>query len=85
MIDSTHGLGWYTYPVVTFARRHRRKSNGRPAPPRSAAARLAEAERLYRDFAQLTPYPYPKPFARSFVSWSEYEQWRHAQTNRWLR
>jgi hypothetical protein len=72
--------------VAKTPRRRSRRVSGAPAKPReSAAARLAEAERLYRDFAQLTPYPPPKPFARSFVSWAEYERWRDAQTNPWLR
>jgi hypothetical protein len=63
----------------------RRRPRARPAVPRSAAARLAEAERLYRDFEQLTPYPKPRPFVKSFDSFAEYEQWRRAQTNPWLR
>lgn len=51
----------------------------------SAAARLAEAERLYRDFERLTPFPKPKPFVRSFDSFAEYERWRRAQANPWNR
>lgn len=66
-------------------RRPRRTSGAAAKPPSSPAARLAEAERLYQDFAELTPYQPPKPFARSFVSWAEYERWRDAQTNPWLR
>jgi hypothetical protein len=34
----------------------------------SAGARLAEEERLYRDFEQLTPHPKPRPFVRTFDS-----------------
>ncbi|MCL4847452.1 MAG: hypothetical protein KJ066_13015, partial [Acidobacteria bacterium] len=57
----------------------------RPRPTRrSAAARLAEAEALFRDFVALTPYPY-RPFVRSFDSFDEYERWRRAQTNPWYR
>lgn len=53
--------------------------------PRSAAARLVAAERLYLDFEQLTPYPRPRPFVKSFDSFAVYERWRRAQTNPWLR
>lgn len=56
-----------------------------PGAPRSAAARLAEAERLFLDFVELTPYPPPKPFVRSFASFDEYERWRRDQENPWLR
>ena len=52
--------------------------------PRSAAARLALAEALFRDFARLTPHRY-KPFVKSFDSWDAYERWRRAQTNPWYR
>lgn len=62
--------------------RRRARSRGEP---RSAAARLAEAERLFRDFVALTPYPPPKPFVKSFGSFDEYERWRRAQRNPWLR
>lgn len=57
----------------------------RPRPSRSAAARLALAEQLYRDFVALTPYPRPAPFVKSFESYDEYDAWRHAQRNPWLR
>lgn len=50
----------------------------------SAADRLDASEALFRDFRELTPYPY-RPFARSFDSWDEYERWRRAQTNPWYR
>jgi hypothetical protein len=63
----------------------RRSRSGFRSPPRSAAARLAEAERLYRDFEALTPYPKPRPFVRSFGSLAEYERWRRAQQNPWNR
>ena len=51
---------------------------------RGASARLAEAERLYRDFVALTPYRFT-PFVRSFDSFDDYERWRRAQTNPWYR
>ncbi len=62
-----------------------RSAHGQPATARSPAARLAQAERLFREFEQLTPYPYPKPFTKTFETWAEYERWRRAQTNPWLR
>jgi hypothetical protein len=51
---------------------------------RSAAARLAEAEALFRDFVTVTPYRY-RPFTKSFDTFDEYERWRRAQTNPWYR
>jgi hypothetical protein len=39
------------------------------AVPRSAEARLDAAERLFRDFCELTPFRY-RPFVRSFDSWT---------------
>ena len=50
----------------------------------SAARRLFEAERLFEDFKELTPYRF-RPFARSFTSFSAYQRWRRAQTNPWYR
>ena len=38
-----------------------------------AAARLFEAERLFLDFVELTPYKF-KPFVKSFNSFDEYER-----------
>ena len=52
--------------------------------PRSPSARLAEAERLFADFVELTPYKF-KPFVKTFDSFAEYERWKHAQTNPWYR
>jgi hypothetical protein len=69
-------------PVMATARRRRRPA--RNGNLRSAAARLREAERLFTDFAELTPYPF-KPFTRSFDSFDEYERWKRAQTNPWYR
>lgn len=45
---------------------------------------LREAERLYADFKELTPYPY-RPFVRTFSSFAEYERWKRAQSNPWYR
>jgi hypothetical protein len=50
----------------------------------SAAARLHEAEQLFADFVELTPYPF-KPFVKTFDSFDEYERWKRAQTNPWYR
>ena len=71
---------------------NKRRRSSRPAPrgtvrsgvPRSAASRLALAEALFRDFAELTPYRY-RPFVKSFESWDAYERWRRAQKNPWYR
>ncbi len=50
----------------------------------SPASRLAEAERLFRDFEALTPYRY-RPFVKMFDSFQAYERWTRAQTNPWYR
>ena len=50
----------------------------------SAARRLHEAERLFEDFKELTPFRF-RPLAKTFASFSEYERWRRAQTNPWYR
>ncbi len=50
----------------------------------TAARCLFEAERLFQDFKELTPFRF-LPLARSFASFSEYERWRRAQTNPWYR
>lgn len=52
--------------------------------PRSAAARLHAAERLFHDFAALTPYRFT-PFVKTFASFDDYQRWRDAQTNPWYR
>ena len=62
------------------SRRPARRRSARPTP----GAWLAESERLFRDFVELTPYRF-QPFVRTFKSWDEYERWRHAQTNLWYR
>ena len=56
----------------------------RPRAVRGAAGRLAEAERLFVDFRELTRHTY-RPFARTFTTFAEYERWRRAQTNPWYR
>jgi hypothetical protein len=50
---------------------------------RSAADRLEQAEQLFRDFCALTPFPQPKPFAKTFDSFAAYERWKRAQRNPW--
>ena len=49
-----------------------------------AARRLFEAERLFLDFCELTPFRF-RPFVRSFDSFADYERWKRAQTNPWYR
>jgi hypothetical protein len=56
----------------------------RRAPRRTPAVCLAEAERLFLDFRQLTPYPY-RPFVKAFDSFDAYQRWRRAQRNPWYR
>jgi len=68
-------------PTMGPATRRRRRA---PRVPRSAAARLREAERLFEDFRALTPYRFT-PFVKSFDSFSDYERWKRAQTNPWYR
>jgi hypothetical protein len=66
---------------VRAGRSHRSPT---PVPRSQAGVWLAEAERLYQDFVDLTPYRFT-PLLRSFDSFAEYERWRHAQTNPWYR
>jgi hypothetical protein len=49
-----------------------------------AARRLFEAERLFLDFKELTPFRF-RPLAKTFSSFAEYERWRRAQKNPWYR
>lgn len=65
-------------------RGRRRVARVRQEVPTSAAARLAAAEALFRDFCELTPFAY-RPFTRGFDSWDDYERWRRAQANPWYR
>ncbi len=41
------------------------------------AERLAEAEQLFQDFRELTPYRFT-PFVRTFDSFAAYERWKRA-------
>jgi len=50
----------------------------------SAASHLEEAERLYRDFLELTPTPFV-PLAKSFASFAEYERWKRDEAPPWYR
>lgn len=68
-------------PIMAPVTRRRRRA---PRVPRSAAARLREAERLFEDFRALTPYRFT-PFVKSFDSFKDYERWKRAQTNPWYR
>jgi hypothetical protein len=63
---------------------HRQRRRRVHPEPSGAAARLFEAERLFRDFVELTPYKFT-PFVKSFDSFDEYERWRRVQTNPWYR
>jgi len=45
---------------------------------------LFEAERLFADFVELTPYAF-RPFVKSFDSFAAYERWKRAQANPWYR
>ncbi len=51
---------------------------------RLLAERLTDAERLFRDFQELTPYRFT-PFVRMFDSFADYERWKHDQANPWYR
>jgi len=62
----------------------RRRTRPRRSAPRTPAERLREAERLYADFVQLTPWPFT-PFVKTFDSFDDYERWKRAQTNPWYR
>ena len=61
-----------------------RRRRQRKAADRRPGTWLREAERLYDDFRELTPYPY-RPFVRTFSSFAEYERWKRAQSNPWYR
>ena len=66
------------------------RSTEKPRRSRSTRARLSaaqclfEAERLFLDFKELTPFPF-RPLVRSFASFREYERWKRAQKNPWYR
>ena len=63
-------------------------SKARRSKPRSrkdsAAHRLFEAERLFQDFKELTPFPF-RPLVKSFASFAAYERWRCTQKSPWYR
>ena len=67
------------FPIMSRTRRIKRR---RPVP--RAAGWLFEAERLFLDFRELTPFRF-RPFVRSFDSFEAYERWKRAQTNPWYR
>jgi len=71
-------------PMTSKGRATRRRARiGRR--PRSQAGRwLAESERLFRDFVELTPHRF-EPLARSFDTFEAYQRWRRAQKNPWYR
>jgi hypothetical protein len=50
----------------------------------SPASCLAESERLFADFRELTPWRY-RPFVRTFESFEAYERWKRSQKNPWYR
>lgn len=50
----------------------------------SLQERLALGDKLSREAAFLNPIPRPRPFAKSFRSFSGYERWRRQQKNPWL-
>ena len=49
-----------------------------------AAERLYEAEALFRDFEQVTPFQF-RPFVKSFDSFEAFDRWKREQTNPWYR
>lgn len=52
--------------------------------PVSAARALEQAERLYRDFLELTPLRFV-PLAKSFESFEAYERWKRDEAPPWYR
>lgn len=73
-----------TARIIDDVKPRRGQQAPRSGIPRSAAGRLREAERLYADFVELTPYKF-EPFVKTFNSFDEYERWKRAQTNPWYR
>lgn len=53
-------------------------------PSLSAARSLDEAEKLYRDFLELTPLKFV-PLAKSFDSFEAYERWKRDEAPPWYR
>jgi hypothetical protein len=70
--------------IISPMRRRRPRRARRSIPLATPAARLVEAERLFADFVDLTPYPF-RPFTRSFESFAGYERWKRDQANPWYR
>jgi hypothetical protein len=64
--------------------RRRRRRVRRKVSASLEARWLYEAERLFLDFRELTPFSFV-PFVKSFRSFRAYERWRNAQTNPWYR
>jgi len=62
----------------------KRKKSPRKRTRDRVTQRLFEAEQLFRDFVELTPYRF-RPFVKSFESFEDYERWKRAQTNPWYR
>ena len=62
----------------------KRRSTPRSKKDAVAARRLFEAERLFQDFKELTPFPF-RPLVKSFASFAAYERWRRAQKSPWYR
>ena len=50
----------------------------------SLRERVRLGEELYRQAVLLNPFPRPKPFAKSFESFGNYEKWKRRQKNPWL-
>lgn len=46
--------------------------------------RLFEAEALFRDFEQVTPFEFV-PFVKTFDSFEAFEDWKRGQDNPWYR
>jgi hypothetical protein len=74
----------YNRRVKGRAPRRAKRPRARLGARKSPAACLFEAERLFQDFRELTPYPY-EPIARSFKSFAEFERWKRAQKSPWYR
>ena len=46
--------------------------------------RLFEAEALFRDFEQVTPFEF-RAFVKTFDSFEAFERWKSVQDNPWYR
>ena len=72
------------FAMAARLRRARQPKRQSDQAPHGAGARLREAERLFADFAALTPYEFV-PVAKSFRSFAAYRRWQRAQKNPWYR